>query len=70
MNDVLKGSRAAELPRANRTYAEGRVCEHEGCDTKLSVYNRSHRCWQHTDLKYPVIRGDRKKKNKAKKAAA
>jgi hypothetical protein len=64
MNDVLRGSRAAELPRANRTYAEGRVCDHDGCDTRLSVYNRSRHCWQHAELKFPVIRGDRKKKNK------
>jgi hypothetical protein len=68
MNDVLKGSRVGELPRPNRTYDEGRVCEHEGCETKLSVYNRAHHCWQHAELKFPVIRGDRKKKNK--KAAA
>lgn len=66
MNDVLKGSRVAEIPRASRTYAEGRVCDAEGCDTRLSVYNRSRHCWQHTEAKYPVVRGDRKKKNKTK----
>ena len=65
MTDVLKGSRAAELPRPNRTYAEGRICDEEGCETKLSVYNRSHHCWQHTPLRFPVVRGDRKKKSVA-----
>ena len=69
MNDVLKGTRTGELPRPNRTYAAGRVCEEEGCETKLSVYNRSHYCWQHTPLRFPVVRGDRKKKNSKKVAA-
>ena len=68
MTDILKGSRAAELPRPNRVYAEGRVCDEEGCETQLSRYNRSTSCWQHTELKFPVVRGDRKKKNGSKKA--
>ena len=70
MTDILKGSRATELPRPNRVYAEGRVCEEEGCETKLSVYNRSKLCWQHTPLRFPVVRGDRKKKARSKQAAA
>ena len=68
MTDILKGSRAGELPRPNRVYAEGRVCEEDGCETKLSRYNRSKVCWQHTPITFPVNRGDRKKKNGSKKA--
>jgi hypothetical protein len=29
------------------TYAAGRVCEHEGCTTVLSVYNSRTRCSRH-----------------------
>jgi hypothetical protein len=25
----------------------GRVCEHEGCETRLSTYNSSPSCWVH-----------------------
>ena len=27
--------------------AAGRVCEHDGCRTVLSVYNRNSQCWVH-----------------------
>lgn len=70
MNDVLKGTRAVEAPRPNRTYGEGRSCAHDGCETKLSIYNRSRHCWMHAEVKFPVVRGDRKKKNNTKKRVA
>lgn len=62
MSDYMKGSRPRELPRPNRTFEDGRVCEHEGCETKLSIYNRSAVCWQHTQLRFPFVRGQRKRK--------
>jgi len=68
MTDVLKGTRAIEAPRPNRTYGDNRVCADESCDTKLSRYNRSEHCWAHTEVKFPVNRGDRKKKNKKRAA--
>lgn len=63
MDDLkLRGSRPRELPPANRTYGTGRVCEHEGCDTRLSRYNKATHCFAHAPLKYPLVRGERKKK--------
>jgi hypothetical protein len=61
-NQVVRGSRPRELPRPNRTYARGRVCAHEGCDTRISIYNKSPYCWAHAPLKYPLVRGERKRK--------
>ena len=62
MNDYVKGSRPRELPRPNRTFEDGRVCAEADCQTRLSVYNRSAMCWQHTPVKFPFVRGQRKRK--------
>lgn len=63
MDDLrLRGSRPRELPRPSRTYGTGRVCAHEGCDTRLSRYNKATHCFTHTPLRYPLVRGERKKK--------
>lgn len=59
---ALRGSRPRQLPRANRIYAEGRVCVHEGCVTKISMYNKSPYCWAHAPLKFPLTRGARRRK--------
>jgi hypothetical protein len=56
---VTKGTRPGHLPAPTRTEPEGRVCTHPGCETKLSVYNQSDRCWQHADVVFPNFRGKR-----------
>lgn len=61
MSEYMKGSRPRELPRPNRTFEDGRVCAHEGCDTQLSVYNRATVCWQHAPVRFPFVRGQRKR---------
>lgn len=61
----LRGSRPRELPRPNRTYGENRVCVHEGCETKLSRYNKARHCYMHTPLTFPLVRGERKRKSAA-----
>ena len=33
------------------SYGQGRVCAAPGCDTKLSRYNTTSRCWTHDDSK-------------------
>jgi hypothetical protein len=38
---------------------QGRICEHPGCVTRLSVYNSRDVCWHHTDLAFPNYRGKR-----------
>ncbi|HEV8572186.1 MAG TPA: hypothetical protein VGR49_03925 [Actinomycetota bacterium] len=64
MNETaaIKGSRPRELPRPNRTYKTGRVCAQEGCETRISMYNKAPYCWTHTPMKFPLVRGERKKK--------
>ena len=62
MSDVLRGSRPRELPRPNRTYSSDRVCAAEGCVTRLSVYNRASYCWTHTPTRFPLARGERRRK--------
>jgi hypothetical protein len=60
-----RGTRVRELPRRNRTYPEGRVCAEAGCETRLSVYNKSPLCWQHEPVRPYYERG-----RKAKREAA
>jgi hypothetical protein len=64
-DQVIRGSKPRELPRPNRTYGQDRVCEHEGCETRLSVYNKDRFCWQHTPVRFPLVRGERRKKTAA-----
>jgi hypothetical protein len=61
-DEIIRGSRPRELPRPNRTYGSGRVCEHEGCPTRLSIYNKARFCWQHAPVRYPLGRGERRKR--------
>lgn len=59
---VIRGARPRELPRPNRTYQEGRVCAQEGCQTRLSIYNKAKYCWAHAPVKFPLVRGERRRK--------
>jgi hypothetical protein len=56
---VTKATRPGRLPPPSRTEQEGRICGHDGCRTKLSVYNAGSSCWQHADLVFPSLRGKR-----------
>jgi hypothetical protein len=58
----FRGARVRELPRRNRTYAEGRTCTDPTCATRLSIYNRSTYCWQHEPLRAYIARGKRKRR--------
>jgi hypothetical protein len=55
--EAIKGSRALGLPRANKTAPEGRVCAQQGCETRLSRYNKREKCWAHAEMKVPRLRG-------------
>jgi hypothetical protein len=55
-----RGAYVRELPRRNRTYSPGRSCAEPGCETRLSIYNRSTFCWQHEPVRAYVPRGRRK----------
>lgn len=56
---MAKGTRPGPLPPASKRGEEGRICAHPGCETTLSVYNSSERCWQHQDVAFPSLRGKR-----------
>ncbi|HVM12130.1 MAG TPA: hypothetical protein VM638_06620 [Actinomycetota bacterium] len=65
MSEYIKGSRPRQLPPASRTYGGGRVCAEQGCETRISIYNKATHCWAHAPLRYPVSRGERRKKTAA-----
>ena len=56
---MTKGTRPGHLPPPSKARREDRVCAHEGCQTKLSVYNQTDQCWQHADVVFPNFRGKR-----------
>ncbi len=56
---MTKGTRPGHLPAPSRPEEEGRVCTYPGCETKLSVYNGTRRCWQHAEVVFPNHRGKR-----------
>jgi hypothetical protein len=53
----IRATAARGLPKRSRTYPAERVCSHPGCITRLSVYNRSDRCYTHASSKAPRLRG-------------
>jgi len=69
VNDVseqgYKGAAIRSLPRPTKQYTTGRVCGREGCQTKLSVYNKWEFCWQHEPVHSYVSRGKRKSRKVA-----
>jgi hypothetical protein len=54
---AIRGAHVVGLPKRSRRYAEDRACAHEGCITKLSMYNRRDTCFIHADVKIPRLRG-------------
>lgn len=46
-NGRVVAERMVTWHRPVNTEQAGRVCAHEGCDTKLSIYNSSDRCAAH-----------------------
>ena len=68
-DERFRGASVRTLPRANRTYSTGRVCDEPGCETKLSIYNKWRYCWQHEPVHAYVPRGKRKSKMAAEPPA-
>ena len=54
---AIHGSRPQPLPRASHRKPQGRICGHEGCETRLSTYNKRDKCWAHAEMKVPRLRG-------------
>jgi hypothetical protein len=65
---AYRGARVRELPRANRTYSGDRVCAAEGCNTKLSIYNKWDFCWQHEPVHEYISRGKRRSRKEMEAA--
>jgi hypothetical protein len=43
--------------RPSRSFRKGRVCEHPGCGTQLSIYNGGDYCYLHEPVTVPRTRG-------------
>jgi hypothetical protein len=60
----LRATASASGPAGRRTDRRGqagRICAEEGCDTRLSIYNRAARCWQHEPARrYLPVHGGRR----------
>lgn len=57
MDVALKGNKITGGVGPSRTYAEGRVCAQDECETKLSQYNRREFCFSHAPVRFPRLRG-------------
>ena len=57
----LKGSNVRALPRPNRTWSAGRACAEEGCETRISIYNKAKYCWAHAPVRYYIPRGRKRR---------
>ncbi len=53
--------RASSIGRARRrpkTYGDDRICRTEGCEVRLSRYNRAEHCFSHAPARFPRLRGE------------
>jgi hypothetical protein len=51
---TASGERPSSAER-RRTAPAGRVCGHDGCTTRLSIYNFGSRCSLHASLDFEVV---------------
>lgn len=58
--DPLRAVSGSLQARPNRTWTRGRTCEHDGCPTVLSIYNRSASCSVHEEVRVYIQRGKRR----------
>jgi hypothetical protein len=66
----IRGISPGRAAKGAQTYAGNRTCGHEGCATRLSIYNRAERCWLHEPpQKYVVNTGGRPRKDRHHVAA-
>ena len=64
-DSYIRGSRPRQLPRPSRTYGADRVCAHDGCETRISVYNKSKQPTVSAEVGGFLTRGERRKKTAA-----
>ena len=60
--EVIRGTIAdrqgSSGPR--QRFEAGRICTFDSCTTRLSVYNRASRCWQHESPHAAIVRAERR----------
>ena len=54
---TLTGKTTFAGKRKNKQYGENRVCEKEDCIVKISKYNKSIYCYNHTEKSFGRVRG-------------
>lgn len=57
MTDIVRGAAIKGLSRPSRRFTAGRVCTQQGCDTRLSQYNKTEYCHAHAPIRFPRVRG-------------
>ena len=53
----IKARSKFEAIRKSKTYEKGRVCNEDGCDITMSMYNKADKCFQHSPKTFPRVRG-------------
>jgi hypothetical protein len=57
MSDIVKGAAIKGVTRPSRRFDVNRFCAKQGCETKLSQYNKSDYCHAHAPVRFPRVRG-------------
>lgn len=55
LSEAVTGEPLVGHRRSARTFAKDRVCAHDGCDTKLSIYNSSDLCAAHAAFRAMLV---------------
>ena len=58
MQTTLRAVNVGRARRKPKTYGDARRCVFDGCQTRLSRYNRAAMCFNHTPVKFPRLRGE------------
>jgi len=54
---AVGGTPISGSDRPSRSFGRGRVCQEEGCGTRLSMYNEGRYCYRHEPMVVPRTRG-------------
>jgi hypothetical protein len=66
----IRGIGQGRTAKRAQTYPGDRTCGHDDCATRLSIYNRSERCWVHEPAQtYVLNTGGRPRKDRRHVAA-
>jgi len=53
----ILGKRPRRKPKIHGN-GEVRICTEDGCDTRLSQYNKNEECYHHAPKRFPRLRGE------------